>query len=499
MLSNEATKVETTPSKTNNSPGLNEAKKASKRKAKGASRKGGDECPIFLRKTYLMVDTCNQEVASWSSDKETSFVVKNPERFASEIIPQYFKHSNFASFVRQLNFYGFRKIKSDPIKLTDEVNQIEAKYWYFRHDKFLKGRKDLLKDIRKAHQVPVQDQEDVYSLKSEVSALQEKILEMDKGMEKVSKMMLQMDVAQSDHTIRPQEAKVSSMSIMGPILEKDVLMTLSGDFIAPSFPVAQNVSALTDFSNVTDLDLLLEDGGADEEIEPDERRDIFKPLPNFSPSTPFLETTDHQMPFLSAVSTEMELEDSPLFTDLENDVVAMAIPNHNDVQKQTLISSTFSPAVVDETCSNGNSEDRNQDKIENSNFLQPLYDCLAVLPEHLQEQIVDGLAATVTNPRFFNDHIDAVSALAKMLTDVISSESNSDETKAHPNSADIDSKEVISPPDELDTLPNMDSDSDLTVTLVSTVMAAFITQHGLSVSCHERPTNANHTSVPIQV
>lgn len=49
MLSNEATKVETTPSKTNNSPGLNEAKKASKRKAKGASRKGGDECPIFLR------------------------------------------------------------------------------------------------------------------------------------------------------------------------------------------------------------------------------------------------------------------------------------------------------------------------------------------------------------------------------------------------------------------------------------------------------------------
>jgi heat shock transcription factor 2 len=46
-----------------------------------------------------MVDTCNPEVASWSEDGET-FVVKDPIKFERAIIPQFFKHSKFSSFVR---------------------------------------------------------------------------------------------------------------------------------------------------------------------------------------------------------------------------------------------------------------------------------------------------------------------------------------------------------------------------------------------------------------
>ena len=34
------------------------------------------------------------------------FVVKDPDTFASQIIPQYFDHNKFSSFARQLNFYG---------------------------------------------------------------------------------------------------------------------------------------------------------------------------------------------------------------------------------------------------------------------------------------------------------------------------------------------------------------------------------------------------------
>jgi len=51
-------------------------------------------------------------VIGWSQDGE-SFLIKDVGRLTAEIFPKHFKHSNYLSFVRQLNFYGFRK-KHDP-------------------------------------------------------------------------------------------------------------------------------------------------------------------------------------------------------------------------------------------------------------------------------------------------------------------------------------------------------------------------------------------------
>ena len=96
-----------------------------------------------------MIDTCPPQIATWSSDGLT-FLIKNTHLFETTIIPQYFKHSKFSSFVRQLNFYGFRKIRLDnSLKIDLEKEREQRNFWRFRHENFRRGRKDLLREIKR--------------------------------------------------------------------------------------------------------------------------------------------------------------------------------------------------------------------------------------------------------------------------------------------------------------------------------------------------------------
>lgn len=61
----------------------------------------------FLTKTYQLVDDpATDHVVSWGDD-DTTFVVWRPPEFARDLLPNYFKHNNFSSFVRQLNTYVY--------------------------------------------------------------------------------------------------------------------------------------------------------------------------------------------------------------------------------------------------------------------------------------------------------------------------------------------------------------------------------------------------------
>lgn len=59
----------------------------------------------FLTKTYNLVDDpATNDVVSWNEEGAT-FVVWKTAEFAKDLLPNYFKHNNFSSFVRQLNTY----------------------------------------------------------------------------------------------------------------------------------------------------------------------------------------------------------------------------------------------------------------------------------------------------------------------------------------------------------------------------------------------------------
>ncbi|CEG73325.1 hypothetical protein RMATCC62417_08733 [Rhizopus microsporus] len=66
--------------------------------------------PAFLNKLYNMVsDASTDSLIRWSTDGN-SFIVERHEEFAKKVLPRFYKHNTFASFVRQLNMYDFHKI-----------------------------------------------------------------------------------------------------------------------------------------------------------------------------------------------------------------------------------------------------------------------------------------------------------------------------------------------------------------------------------------------------
>lgn len=69
--------------------------------------------------------------------------VQDVTEFTKNCLPRAFKHSNFASFVRQLNKYDFHKVKSSDAGVTGD------QAWVFKHPQFRSGFLDGLEHIKR--------------------------------------------------------------------------------------------------------------------------------------------------------------------------------------------------------------------------------------------------------------------------------------------------------------------------------------------------------------
>ncbi|WVQ77943.1 hypothetical protein IAT38_000023 [Cryptococcus sp. DSM 104549] len=101
--------------------------------------------PAFLNKLYTMVSDSEVDDLIYWGENGDSFFVPNAEHFGRELLPRWFKHSNFSSFVRQLNMYGFHKVphlQSGALK-----NETPVELWEFANPFFRRDHPQLLAKV----------------------------------------------------------------------------------------------------------------------------------------------------------------------------------------------------------------------------------------------------------------------------------------------------------------------------------------------------------------
>ncbi|PSN39502.1 hypothetical protein C0J52_17781 [Blattella germanica] len=105
----------------------------------------GAHVPAFLAKLWKIVeDPETNDLICWCPGG-TSFVIRNQARFARELLPLYYKHNNMASFVRQLNMYGFHKV----VSIEGGGLKLDKDEMEFAHQYFLMGHPYLLEHIKR--------------------------------------------------------------------------------------------------------------------------------------------------------------------------------------------------------------------------------------------------------------------------------------------------------------------------------------------------------------
>ncbi|XP_060681230.1 heat shock factor protein 1 isoform X3 [Hemiscyllium ocellatum] len=106
----------------------------------------GSNVPAFLTKLWTLIeDPDTNDLICWSASGN-SFHVFDQGRFAKEVLPKYFKHNNMASFVRQLNMYGFRKVVNIEQGGLVKPDKDDTE---FQHVYFIRGQEHLLENIKR--------------------------------------------------------------------------------------------------------------------------------------------------------------------------------------------------------------------------------------------------------------------------------------------------------------------------------------------------------------
>ena len=168
-------------------------------KKKARTRKFSYNNKSFLTKLYDIINDINyKDIISWNIEG-TGIIIKNKKTLCQLVLPKFYNHHNYSSFVRQLNLYGFHKIHG--IKKEGDG---------FEHDNFNKNitkeqikqiviknkRKKLLNDYMMNNNKESTNINDILSINNEniiFKSLLDKIENNYKNIEELKKEMIELN------------------------------------------------------------------------------------------------------------------------------------------------------------------------------------------------------------------------------------------------------------------------------------------------------------------
>eukprot|EP00538_Stauroneis_constricta_P000730 CAMPEP_0119572936 /NCGR_PEP_ID=MMETSP1352-20130426/44866_1 /TAXON_ID=265584 /ORGANISM="Stauroneis constricta, Strain CCMP1120" /LENGTH=537 /DNA_ID=CAMNT_0007622623 /DNA_START=972 /DNA_END=2585 /DNA_ORIENTATION=- len=448
------------------------------------------DVPIFLRKTYHMIDTCDPSIACWSDDGET-FVIKDPVKFERTIIPQFFKHSKFSSFVRQLNFYSFRKIKyADTIRIDPKLEAQTANYWRFRHERFRRGHPEWLTEIKRMNgqknktttgngssngsgaggKASAQE----IQLQSEVTTLKKKMEEMTKNIDQLTSMVQQVSIQHKDEPADPLPHKKSRVEPSVP------------DAVSSSLPVPLPALASTSTTaNSTARVIGTPSAPISMPLAMDVDQDVLSPPSMPSPvhsstwqreTSTSAETELSDEGFVDQLFTAFKTEEYDFVNEIDvdaPDAFDASTPPSNSV----IVQAAPAPPQAETSTSSLSSLSSGSNNRPRPELMERLSEALSMLPPDIQELIVDRLIQSITGPKEVQQSMTA----SQTLNVVAASNNNNVQKKISMPSQPVASRRL--PPSRSNSRTMEDSNKEPTsmpMSLAAATLAALLAQYGNS-------------------
>ncbi|KAG2201848.1 hypothetical protein INT47_004405 [Mucor saturninus] len=182
--------------------------------------------PAFLNKLYNMVDDhTTDELIRWSEDG-LSFIVVRHEEFAKKVLPRFFKHSNFSSFVRQLNMYGFHKVPHLQNGVLSTEGETER--WEFSNPHFQRNQPDLLLLVTRKKGRDSEEKEtgtvDLHHILDEIAAIKKHQMSISNELKNVqtdNQVLWQENVASRERHHRHQETIDKILRFLASVFSSD--------------------------------------------------------------------------------------------------------------------------------------------------------------------------------------------------------------------------------------------------------------------------------------